>query len=166
VHNPRWVLVARGAIFLGIVNLVRLIAEKLMVGSPSKDTYSIVLTADILLSGLLLLAGLGLLKGQVWAPPALLFSVGALFVTSLVLSVWMWPYFLRARGGGIRRSSDVLLGPRLLFYAFVVLASPYAAVILVRPGEARCPSRRRLIGWLAGGLIGSGMFVAILIARH
>jgi hypothetical protein len=157
----------RGAMIFGVVNLVRLIAERVMVGSGSKGTYTLVLTADILLSALLIVGGRGLLKRSPWAPSAILFSSGALFVSSVVLFLWMWPYFQRAAEQGIRMSSsDILLGPRLLFYAFLVLACPYAAVTLVRRREPAWPSRGRLVGWLVGGAAGGGAFVALLIARH
>lgn len=168
ISTPRPPLfhLGRGAVIFGIVNLVRLVAERVMVGSGSKGTYTLVLTADIVLSALLIVGGRGLLKERPWAPSAILVSAGALFVSSVVLFIWMWPYFRAAAAGGLRTSTDIILGPRLLFYAFLVLACPYAAVTLVRRREAAWPSRGRLVGWLIGGAAGSGAFVAILIARH
>jgi hypothetical protein len=166
MERSRWFLIGRGAIILGVINLVRLVAERAMVGSGARSTYALVLAADILLSAIAIVGGRALMKGRPWASSAIVFCAGALFISSGILSIWMWPYFMKALERGIRLSSDVLLGPRLLFYAVAVLACPYAAVVLLRRREPDWPSRGRLSAWLIGGMAGSGAWVAVLIALH
>src|SRR4030095_120462 len=158
-------LIASGAMIFGIVNLVRLIAERVRVGATSGSTYTLLVIEDVVLSTILIVGARGVMKGRRWAAPALLFSAGVRFVSSVVLAVWIWPYFvLSFESSG--QSSDVVLGARLFFYALVLLAFPYAAVVLIRRREPDLAPRRRLSAWRIGGMAASGAFVATVIALH
>jgi len=153
-------------VILGIINLGRLIAERIAAGPGANETYYYVLGMDILISALAIAGGWGLIKGRRWAPATVLCLAGGWFISSVVLFFWIWPYFVEALEMQSRSGTDIILGPRLFFYGFVFLACPYAAFLLFHRREAGWPSRRRLAAWMAGGMVVCGGYVAVLIARH
>jgi hypothetical protein len=168
ISTPRPPLfhLGRGALIFGIVNLVRLIAERVMVGSGSKGTYTLVLTGDILLSVLLIVGGRGLLKERPGRRRRSCFR-RARCSSAPSCSSSGCGRISESRGPGASGCpATSSWAPRLLFYAFLVLACPYAAVTLVRRREAAWPSRGRLVGWLIGGAAAAARSSPILIARH
>ena len=171
MDGSRWKVVGRGAVILGILNVVRLIAEGVVVMVIRRDAnvvlYGLLIGADILLSGVSIAGGWVLIRGHDWAPTWALFSAGAWFSSSLGLFIWMWPYILGALQRISGLAGDVILVPRLLFYALMIIASPLGAIALLLKREPEGPSRTVLIGSLIGGLTAGGVYVLLLlIGRH
>jgi hypothetical protein len=154
MESSRRVLLSRGAVVFGVVNVLRLIPELFVLRKDAIGAYTVLAACDLLLSVVTIAAGVGLIKGRPWAPTALAYSAAAGFIISLVMFIFMWPY-MRSPSG-----NDFKFFPRFAFYGLVILAFPIAAAALIR-------RRRELVGSLIWGAISGGACVAVFfLVRH
>lgn len=154
-------VIGRGAVILGVINLIRLVAEFVLVHREANERYYALLSCDILLAAAAIFGGRRLDAGRAWAAGSVLFVAGSLFMSSLILTVWMIPYFLESlRGGGL----DVNLAPRLVFYAAAILLCPYGFIVLLRREDPAWPPRGFRIACFSAGIVLSSIFSAAIIA--
>jgi len=153
---------------MGILCVLRCLTEfailSLRVGEL-KAIYFIVNGIDLLLAVLSVAAGMGMARGRPWAPWLALLAGGVLVASSIGIGAELAPELFRGLRDSRSRSDALLLLPRLVLYAALVIFWPWAGHCIIReaPAESRKGRWLAFAGALALG--GAGWGVLLLLQR-
>lgn len=147
---PRLARLGKFLLVLGFLGLLRLLPEIFGMGTGHGTVYAFLVTLDAVLALLTGASGEGLWKGKDWAPKLALQAGGTILPISigwgipLVRQVMLNPH----------PGYNVLLLPRVLFYAVSVGVWPYAirSLIVNAPPERRRSLWLAWIAWLVVGV--------------